>query len=224
MEKSLCKGNFTSLNLVLSIPMKRCNNCGWFNLDSAVQCEKCEEESFEPVVEDRVSVTEPVAECAVTMPEAKDVPVEHMSEKKNPMLETVAFGGPVVSESKPSRKFLAATVMDATAVLDQEKESQCPKCRYPIIGYVEYCPNCGATVKSGTPAPQVTKMETCTDDLPSGLKATVRDIPESMIGDDTQGSDETYRLVPVDALGEAVITLQPGCVVVIGGRRYRFQK
>ena len=224
MEKSLCRGNFTSLNLVLSIPMKRCNNCGWFNLDSAVQCEKCEEESFEPVVEDRVPASESVAQEVVSVIDVESEPVESVSGTKNPMLETVAFGGPVIAESKPSRKFLAATVMDATAVLDQEKETQCPKCRYPIIGYVEYCPNCGATVKSGTPAPQVTKMETCTDDLPSGLKATVRDIPESMIGDDTQGSDETYRLVPVDALGEAVITLQPGCVVVIGGRRYRFQK
>lgn len=65
--------------------MKRCNNCGWFNLDSAVQCEKCEEESFEPVVEEYVSATDPVAEVADS--------VEVVPEKKNPMLETVAFGG-----------------------------------------------------------------------------------------------------------------------------------
>lgn len=196
--------------------MKRCNNCGWFNLDSAVQCEKCEEESFEPVVEDCVSAAQQIVEV--------EEPVELVAEKKNPMLETVAFGGSSVSEPKPPRKFLAATVMDATAVLQQETESQCPKCRYPIIGYVEYCPNCGATVKNGmASAPQVTKMETCVDEPTSGLKATVRDIPENLIGEEPQNSCETYRLVPVDGIGEAVIMLQPDCVVVIGGRRYRFQ-
>lgn len=197
--------------------MKRCNNCGWFNLDSAVQCEKCEEESFEPVVEDCVSAAEQVVEM--------EEPVELVTEKKNPMQETVAFGGSSVSEPKPSRKFLAATVMDATAVLQQETESQCPKCRYPIIGYVEYCPNCGATVKNGAAsAPQVTKMETCVDEPVSGLKATVRDIPENLIIGGSQKSCDTYRLVPVGGIGEAVIELQLGCVVVIGGRCYKFQK
>lgn len=224
MEKSLCKGNFTSLNLVLSIPMKRCNNCGWFNLDSAVQCEKCEEESFEPVVEDRVPASESVAQEVVSVIDVESEPVESVSDTKNPMLETVAFGGPVIAESKPSRKFLAATVMDATAVLDQEKETQCPKCRYPIIGYVEYCPNCGATIKGGPSTPQVTKIETCVDEPASSLKATVRDIPENLIVDVARETADTYRLIPVDALGEAVIVLQPDCVVVIGGRRYRFQK
>ena len=196
--------------------MKRCNNCGWFNLDSAVQCEKCEEESFEPVVEEQVSAAEPVVEIVE--------PVELVSEKRSPMLETVAFGGVSMSESKTPRKFLAATVMDATVVLQQETESQCPKCRYPIIGYVEYCPNCGATVKSGmASAPQVTKMETCVDEPASGLKATVRDIPENLIGEEPQKPCEAYRLVPVDGIGEAVIMLRPDSVVVIGGRRYRFQ-
>ena len=43
--------------------MKRCNNCGWFNLDSSVECEKCGEDSFEPVIEPApVSEPEPVVE------------------------------------------------------------------------------------------------------------------------------------------------------------------
>ncbi len=198
--------------------MKRCNNCGWFNLDSAVQCEKCEEESFEPVVEEYVSATDPVAEVADS--------VEVVPEKKNPMLETVAFGGTFMPELKSTPNRYAATVMDAAAVLHQETESQCPKCRYPIIGYVDYCPNCGATIKNGAASsvPQVTKIETYADGRTSDLKATVRDIPENLIADDSRNECETYRLVPLDGLGEATITLQPDTVVVIGGRRYRFQK
>ena len=50
------------------------------------------------------------------------------------------------------------------------------------------------------------------------------DIPENLIVDVARETADTYRLIPVDALGEAVIVLQPDCVVVIGGRRYRFQK
>lgn len=47
--------------------MKRCNNCGWFNLDSAVCCEKCEEDSFEIEQEETIeshseSEFEPVPE------------------------------------------------------------------------------------------------------------------------------------------------------------------
>ena len=49
--------------------MKRCNNCGWFNLDSVTHCEKCDEESFEIVVEtpqeNSTPAEEKVAEVAV---------------------------------------------------------------------------------------------------------------------------------------------------------------
>ena len=53
--------------------MKRCNNCGWFNLDSATQCEKCEEESFDiieesPAEESASVVEEPKAEPVVEEP------------------------------------------------------------------------------------------------------------------------------------------------------------
>lgn len=207
------------------IPMKRCNNCGWFNYDSAERCEKCDDESFEPIV--------PEANVAETSQREYIKPVEHSEPvTKSPIMATVAFGS-VEPASQPVRKSMAATVMDANAVLRDEVEVHCPKCRYPIIGAVDYCPNCGATVKSvnsGHQIPKVTRIETCEEaSKPSGynanaissdLKATVRDVPVAMI----QEEEDIYRLVPVDVLGEAVYEMHLGDIVSIGGRRYRFQK
>ncbi len=205
--------------------MKRCNNCGWFNYDSAERCEKCDDESFEPVVSE-VSTAENVL-CENPEPVEQTEPV-----KKSPIMATVAFGAnePV---SPPVRKSMAATVMDAGAVLRDEAEVHCPKCRYPIIGYVDYCPNCGATVKSGNSGqsiPKITQIEVCEEPAPhsglkatvvsSDLKATVRDVPVDLIEND----EDVYRLVPVDALGEVSYEMHIGDIVSIGGRRYRFQK
>lgn len=209
--------------VVFPIPMKRCNNCGWYNHDSAACCEKCEEDSFEPVIE--VS-PEPEVEL---VPEEIAVPEEKPEEspKKNPMMETVAFGAEHVLPQNPSGKHnFAATVLDATAVLKAENESHCPKCRYPIIGYVEYCPNCGATVKNNAepgapPVPKVTKIESCEEVAKSvDLKATVRDIPDELIKEDP----DIFRLVPLDRPGEAPYEMHVGDVIVIGGCRYRLEK
>lgn len=208
--------------------MKRCNNCGWYNHDSATCCEKCEEESFEPVVEDVVFtelVTEP-SSVAVQEPESEAVAVHEVKSAKNQMMETVAFGPVHVVPNQQVRKNLAATVMDATAVLRTENETHCPKCRYPIIGFVEYCPNCGATIRSntevGAPVSKVTKIESCDDVAkPLDLKATVRDIPEELVIKEDPG---LFRLVPIDDLGEASYEMHLGDVIVLGGRRYKFEK
>ena len=201
--------------------MKRCNNCGWFNLDSAERCEKCDDESFEPVV------AEVKAECEIKEePKQQEsvLPVEvPETPKKNNMMATVAFAAAEPVNPRPARS-MAATVMDANAVLSATESLSCPKCRYPIIGYAEYCPNCGATIKNnaGNAAPQVsnvTKIESF-ESSSSSLKATVRDIPENMVAED----DDLFRLVPVDALGEATYEMRVGDILVIGGRRYKFQK
>ena len=206
-------------------PMKRCNNCGWFNYDSAERCEKCDDESFEPIVSE-AKVTE-TSQCENLKPVEHSEPVT-----KSPIMATVAFGS-VEPASQPVRKSMAATVLDASAVLRDEVEVHCSKCRYPIIGAMDYCPNCGATVKSvnsGHQIPKVTRIETCEEDtkpsdfnanvMSSDLKATVRDVPVAMI----QEEEDIYRLVPVDVLGEAVYEMHLGDIVSIGGRRYRFQK
>lgn len=216
--------------------MKRCNNCGWYNHDSATCCEKCEEESFEPVVEETpvaepepVKKPEPVIEPEpVRMPEPEPEAVAVPEEKpaKNPMMETVAFGSAQAAPRQQVRKNLAATVMDATAVLRAENENHCPKCRYPIIGFVEYCPNCGATIKNNAeagapPVSKVTKIESCDDVAkPLDLKATVRDIPEELVKEDP----DMFRLTPVDEPGEASYEMHLGDVIVLGGRRYKFEK
>ena len=270
--------------------MKRCNNCGWFNLDSATQCEKCEEESFDiieespaeesaPVVEEPKEepvVEEPTVEVAVPEESVANVVEEPKEEShQKPMMATIAVGAKGVSlpdmESKAKKKNLAATVMDARAELQLDsEESSCPKCCYPISGDMEYCPNCGATIRTKKVADsQPISKDTVAEEqrepammanatvamgveesvLPASedkaakfakatvaiggahvatpkpsnknLKATVREISTLVVDD----SDEnTFRLEPVDALGEAPIVLKLDDIVEIQGKRYKFVK
>ena len=298
--------------------MKRCNNCGWFNLDSATQCEKCEEESFDiieesPAEESAPVVEEPKAEPVVEEPTvevaAPEEPVAPVVEEpkeeshQKPMMATIAVGAKGVSHSdmgsKAKKKNLAATVMDARAELQLDsEESSCPKCCYPISGDMEYCPNCGATIRTkkvadsqpiskdtvaeeqsepammanatvalgteesvlpasedkaakfakatvalGGELPAEPEQPKASEDKaakfakatvaiggaqvaapkPSNknLKATVREISTLVVDD----SDEnTFRLEPVDALGEAPIVLKLDDIVEIQGKRYKFVK
>lgn len=233
--------------------MKRCNNCGWFNLDSAESCEKCGDESFdleEPLQEtDNFEEKEEKEEenTTVCVSESDESVVDHPS-VGSPIMGTVAYGSetPVMPKAAPSKKVLAATVMDASAVLNAQETVQCPKCRYPITGFVEYCPNCGATIKNRSAAmsesPRKTQPEPVSSPSPAtpapafrgtvregapivakaghsvDLKATVRDIPRDLI------HDEVYRLVRVDNVNEAPIEMVLGAEVLINGCRYRFEK
>lgn len=295
---------------VMPNDMKRCNNCGWFNLDSATQCEKCEEESFDiieesPAEESALVVEEHKEEPVVEEPTVEvAVPEEPKEESRpEPMMATIAVGAKGVSlpdmGSKAKKKNLAATVMDARAELQLDsEESSCPKCCYPISGDMEYCPNCGTTIRtkkvadsqpigkdtvaeeqrepammanatvamgveeSALPASEdkAAKFAKATvalgGELPAepeqpkasedkaakfakatvaiggaqvaapkpsnkNLKATVREISTLVVDD----SDEnTFRLEPVDALGEAPIVLKLDDIVEIQGKRYKFVK
>lgn len=207
--------------------MKRCNNCGWFNLDTATRCEMCDEEGLELVAVQPSAAAEPVPE----------EPHPVVTEKKNPMKATVAFG----ADAALSRKAKTATVMDANAVLAEEmvESVQCPKCCYPVTADMEFCPICGTTIRK----PEVKEPSSVSEydiqktvmvggeivppakKLPKGLKfkglkATVRDIPQELIVEDK----EVFRLVPVDGLGEAPIEMHLDDIVVISGCRYKFQK
>ena len=263
--------------------MKRCNNCGWFNLDTATRCEMCDDESLEPVVIEQQSVPEPVAETVpefVSEPvsETKPEPVELVAEPvveavpepepvpvaeekvRKPMMETVAFGAPAAVA--PSHKNYAATMMDVREFVEEgPAPSGCPKCNYPVSGGVDFCPNCGATVRKPAPAePNPTKKEIPAEpkqvgmatvrigDSPApapeekkgflktvriggdvtpsikktgSLKATVRDIPEELVVEEDK---DIFRLVPVDDMGEAPVEMHLDDVVIISGRRYKFQK
>lgn len=187
--------------------MKRCNNCGWFNLDSATHCEKCDEESFDPVEpEESIKSEDPVESAEIPLP-------------KNPMMSTVAMGtGDVAPTAK--RNAMAATVLDAAAFMETEISAQCPKCCYPVTGYVEFCPNCGTTIKQNKSQEVQPQQKVQPLKLDSDLKATVRDIPEELMADDS----DAFKLVPVGRPGDAVITLHVGDVVTIGGETYRFEK
>ena len=238
-------GNFTA-DKSTTDHMKRCNNCGWFNLDSVTHCEKCDEESFELVVEIPEEESKEATEAEPVEKQAEPTIIE---EESSCLKGTVAFNMPEPEQQaeQPSpapKKALAATIMDASGVIASASTIQCHKCNYPIAGLVEYCPNCGATIKrSSAPVKEVSEVETHPKPVPakelnrtvridaisshkpsapkSGeLKATVRDIPDELMSDDK----EVSRLVPVGELGEAVIELRDGCEVVIGGHRYRFEK
>ena len=112
--------------------MKRCNNCGWFNFDAAMQCEKCGEESFEQVAEMAEEAAN-VAPAIVETPVVEDTPAPQI--KEEPKVEvhepaatpnhfasaTIAFGSnmstpnaqksvapepePVKVEQKPQNNF-----------------------------------------------------------------------------------------------------------------------
>lgn len=245
MENSLGGGNFTAEKFT-TYHMKRCNNCGWFNLDSATHCEKCDEESFELVVEipEEEFKEEPEAEPVEKLEEPKVI-----EDEPSFLKGTVAFSmsEPSHQPEQPSpapKKGLSATIMDVSGVIASASTIHCHKCNYPIAGLVEYCPNCGATIKrQAAHAEELSEVEIQPKPVPAKelnrtvridagpshnpsasksneLKATVRDIPEELISDDKA----VCRLVPVGELGETVIELREGCEVVIGGHRYRFEK
>ena len=265
--------------------MKRCNNCGWFNLDSSSECEKCGENSFEPVVEsapvlEQTLVMEPMPEpqpepesvpqpesVSQPAPEPHPEPAEELEEMPEPVQEPepeiVPCQEQVVEETPeevPSRKAMTATIMDASVLFkeDEPEEIACPKCHYPIAGEVEYCPNCGTTIKAArkpepvnekpaeeiVPQPQSQSQSQPEKESPKfsqktvldipkskskSLKATVRDIPEELLGDDKIASatvkcEKVGSLVPVDGADDLVIEIFENEEVVIAGRKYRFQK
>lgn len=226
--------------------MKRCNNCGWFNLNSVTHCEKCDEDSFE-IVEEPSEPKEIASENNEPSAEVAEV-VKIEGSTATPvnkgLMATIALGVEKTPESL--RKNLASTVMDATAVLKSEVPSQCPKCNYPISGYVEYCPNCGYTIRTVTVS-TYDKSEDVTSNaketlastvmlnepfVRSGhapavtvkdvsLKATVRDIPVEFIHEE---SPVLYSLEPITGIGESSASLRVGDVVSIEGQRYRIKK
>lgn len=265
--------------------MKRCNNCGWFNLDSATHCEKCHEESFELQVEQSQESAESVAaeenvsveqETLVSnesvanlkpADEEKSVEVKTTQKLKTEAKAkghvpnaTVAFGSNMLGQDvknvikTESSKNLAATARFTQedlndVVVSAVSVKSCPKCRYPISGGMEYCPNCGATIRANLkatvrtfPLESIASETVCeqvqdvdykaktaeklgktvfiTEQKRVNLKATVRDVPDILMSD----NENRFRLVPVDAVGESIIELTLGEEVIIAGCRYKFQK
>ena len=183
--------------------MKICNNCGWYNQDSAVSCVKCQDTSFKQMAE------------AVVEEQPISRPVETTG------MATVAFNAesPVISKKSSEQKKFAATVLDAEAYMHRDKEQSCRECRYPIVGNVDYCPNCGAAVCGSTASGQVPVAADENKPVARNLKATVRDVSECL-----ETKSEMFRLVPMDSPDGQSYQMTVGDVVTIGGCRYRFQK
>lgn len=144
-------------------------------------------------------------------------------------LEDQSLEEPVASHQEPEvssvdsgKKVLSATIIDVSSVIDDNTVSQCPKCRYPIAGYVEYCPNCGATIRNTLASSPVYNERVPDKQHVSSrldLKATVSEIPEEMMR-----KSEMFILTPIDAQDEAPIEMSVGDIVFINGRHYRFHK
>jgi hypothetical protein len=147
----------------------------------------CDEELTGLPVENPQEQSAPAPEeaKAPAEPEVPDPP-----KAGNPLLETVRFS-PAASEEKPVKKNFSATVMDATASLEGEEPVHCPKCRYPVFGFSETCPNCGASLKNVLkatvlPTPPATTIKDVTEEeapkAPAAapapaFKGTVRETP-----------------------------------------------
>ena len=219
--------------------MIRCNNCGWFNLDSAKRCEMCDEELTGLPIEN-LNFTGEENDSEKDDHHAADAvpnPVE-----SSPMMETVRLQEEVkVEVPSPS---MTQTVLDASAILASEEPVECPKCRYPVFGYAETCPNCGASLKSAmserhpvqdvpaltvkedgqipdpAPAPAVTPQSNL---LKGTVRETVREIPKELISNKEE-HDYDWCLIPVESPDSETIYMRSGEIIRIGNRTYKFQK
>lgn len=194
--------------------MIRCNNCGWFNLDSAKRCEMCDEELTGLPIEN-LNLTVEESDSEEENPHAADpVPVPKPVES-SPMMETVRLEKDAkVEVPSPS---MTQTVLDASAVLASEEPVECPKCRYPVFGYAETCPNCGASLKSAmsekhpvqdVPALTVKEDSKIPDPAPAPadspqsklLKGTVREMAAAHAVSSANYARETVREIPKELI------------------------
>lgn len=234
--------------------MIRCNNCGWFNLDSAKRCEMCDEELTGLPIEN-LNFTGEENDSEKDDHHAADAvpnPVE-----SSPMMETVRLQEEVkVEVPSPS---MTQTVLDASAILASEEPVECPKCRYPVFGYAETCPNCGASLKSAmserhpvqdVPALTVKEDGQIPDPAPAPavtpqsnlLKGTVREMAAAHSVSSANYARETVReipkelisnkedhdydgcLIPIESPDSETIFMRSGEIIRIGNRTYKFQK
>ena len=221
--------------------MKRCNNCGWFNQDSVLSCDKCGEETFD-IADDSAeealsSSVNDVKDSKVDGEESKD------AIESEPAVSLNKFGRSTVSidSDVPASRSVISSIFQPKKEEESPEEvavapsqpTECEKCCYPISGYVEYCPNCGATIKNADMGIVLAKQE---DPQPlnkneeqaksiakssADFRMTMREAvePAPIVTNDT-----VYRLIPMDILSEAVIEMRVGDVVVIRGERFKFDK
>lgn len=219
--------------------MIRCNNCGWFNLNTATSCEKCGEAL------DLTLVEEPKEELHEPSDTPVPSPASPLAETEPKLMnKTVRLGEDEVAPHP--KKSYGATVLDAGAVIKEMEEdvSYCPKCRYPLVSHPEFCPNCGTTLRRDTRKDAVKDMNATIRETDGGKKvtrpaasssggkagkATIRDIPPELLQDTPlsavpEKKENVYRLVPVAGEDYPIVYMSVGDIVTINGLRFRFEK
>ncbi len=189
--------------------MKRCDNCGWYNHNSSLNCEKCGEpleNSLESLTADE-ELDDSVIKIIPSSPFSETEPKPAAPE---PAIANRTLRAGEEVRKKPE-KLYSATVRDARSLIAEEGDSKvakkCPKCQYPIAGNPDTCPNCGellphrtakdaarfkatmrdgvkqlgsdAQVESFAPAPSQPPLS------PSLGKATMRDVPKGLVEAET---------------------------------------
>jgi len=152
--------------------MIRCNNCGWYNPDTATHCEMCDE-SLAGIPKVEMPVVSQEEEGELSSKEEKPGVKEEVSSdviaeepvsrhekpsKSSPLSATIRFASiereadrkseSTYASPEKTKPDYAATVMDASALLKSAEPVHCPKCRYPVLGGEDTCPNCGASLKT----------------------------------------------------------------------------
>lgn len=152
--------------------MIRCNNCGWYNPDTATFCEMCEEslagfpkvEMPSPLEEaEEKPILPEEAEAVEEVPAVEEKPLEPPKKAGSSSLSaTIRLSDNGKESRKPTekavnKKAFAATVRDVSAFMEGNSSSECPKCKYPVFGSATTCPNCGTQLKSvaDTPKPDL---------------------------------------------------------------------
>ena len=163
--------------------MKRCDNCGWFNPDSAKVCEKCESDlsGIEPTVQDFSESAEDMDEPVPgTQPlhELSSPPDDVIEEdfKSVDLRKTVRKDESIENTGNGKHEY-TKTVLDTSHIMEQDDEPEfCPKCRYPLARDLEFCPNCGVTLRRAYKRPGNGHSPSEEGErVPGGLKSTVMD-------------------------------------------------
>ena len=156
------------------------------------------------------------------MPEQKLIQPEH-----NPIMATVQMG----ETRAPHIPSFTQTVLDASDIMDSEESVECPKCRYPVYGYVDTCPNCGASLKrvmADKPQPQsgpsVTVKEDASTTAPLvtpesvSMKGTVLDVKSVKLpvaGLGSRGAKETIREIPNELISDQPELVNTWCLIPV---------
>jgi rRNA maturation protein Nop10 len=185
--------------------MVRCDNCGWYNLDSSDKCEKCGEPlkrteapaSFKKTVR----FTPPHQENP-DIQQVSDTALAECPKCKYPLSGDPAF----CPNCGTTLRHSAPPPVPANSTAPETKKSDLKAT--VVIG-------------SGTPGP----VSAVADSLRKTGKETIRDLPKNLLQGQPREPERTlYRLVPLHGNDHPEVQFEEGDVVTIANLRFRFVK